>query len=132
MTLYNLRNDTKINKNKIQSNFESLEVIASGVIGVAEQVDNYTLALTDVYKIIEMNKGTAVTLTVPKNSVVAFAIGVQVKGYQKGAGKVTIAPVDGDVTIRSAGSADETFEQYSTFMLTKIATNTWLLEGDIA
>jgi len=101
-------------------------------ISIVEKIDNHTLALADLDKLIEMNKGTAVTLTIPKNSVVEFAIGDQVKGYQKGAGKVTIAPVDGDVTIRSAGSADETFEQYSTFMLTKIAINTWLLEGDIA
>lgn len=96
-----------------------------------EQITDYTLVLTDAYKLIEMNKTTAVTLTVPKNSVVAFPIGTTIGVIQKGAGTVTISPVDVDVTILSLDAAADIIGQYAGATLTKVAVNTWYLTGAI-
>lgn len=95
------------------------------------QTDSYTLLIADAGKLVQMNKSTANTLTVPKNSSVAFATGTLILVAQIGAGQTTIAPVDGDVTIYSTGSYTKLFTQYSMALLVKTATNTWILAGDI-
>ena len=55
------------------------------------QTTNYTLALTDRDRLVEMDLGTSMTLTVPTNAVVGFDIGTQILIVQKGAGQVTIS-----------------------------------------
>ena len=117
--------------NTVQKALDTIDDLRGFKIVVNPQVDNYTLALTDAYKLVEMNKGTAVTLTVPKNAVVAFPIGTTICVIQKGAGLVTFAPVDGDVTILSYDSALSMLGQYAGATLTKVATNTWYLTGAI-
>ena len=96
------------------------------------QTDSYTLVIGDAGKLIIMNKGTANTLTVPKNSSVAFATGTVIAFMQYGAGTTTIAPVDGDVTLRSAGSLLSAYTQYSTGVLIKIGTDEWVVSGDLS
>lgn len=94
------------------------------------QTDSYTLALSDVDKIVEINKATVTTLTVPKNSVVAFPIGTTIAIKQQGAGAVTISPVDGDVTINSTyGLILQA--QYSYAVLIKVDTNIWNVVGSL-
>jgi len=99
-------------------------------VSINEQTDSYTLVLADADKLIDMNKATAVTLTVPPNSSVAFATGTQILVRQKGAGQVTVSPGSG-VTIQAANSNDKTVAQHSLAGLIKVATDTWLLFGDI-
>lgn len=94
------------------------------------QTDNYTLVLTDVGAVIEMNKASSVTLTVPTNASVAFATGTCIEVFQLGAGQVTIAPAGG-VTISSPGGKLKLAAQYSSAVLRKRATDTWVLAGDI-
>lgn len=93
-----------------------------------EQLDNYILVLTDDGKLIDMNKSTAVTLTVPKNSSVIFPIGTIIAIRQKGVGKVTITPIDGDVTINNPDGL-KTTNQYAVATIVKIDTNTWTAFG---
>lgn len=95
------------------------------------QTDSYALVIGDAGKFIIMNKASANTLTVPKNSAVAFATGTIVAVVQYGAGATTIAPVDGDVTLRSKGSALQLYAQYSTATLVKIDTDEWIVSGDL-
>lgn len=90
---------------------------------------SYTLILADASKIVEMNVGTANTLTVPPNSSVPFPIGTIIGVDQIGAGQTTIVPGSG-VTIRSAGSLMKLKEQYSSVTLRKRATDEWVLVGD--
>jgi hypothetical protein len=101
---------------------------ANSLVTISEKTDDYTLVLTDRDKLIDMNKSTAVTLTVPKNSSVEFPIGTTIAINQKGEGQVTIAPVDGDVTINSNGL--DLKAQYSGATLIKVATDTWYCHGD--
>lgn len=97
-------------------------------ITTEEQVDNYELILDDAFKMIDMNKGTALTLTVPKNSSVAFAIGTIITVRQTGDGQLTIAPVDGDVVLQYPIGL-KIIAKYGMATLVKVATNTWAVTG---
>lgn len=108
----------------------TLHALHNGVTA-NRQTDSYTLVLTDESKVVEMNKATGNTLTVPANSTVAFAVGTIVELFQYGAGQTTIAAAGG-VTIRSSGGKLKLTGQYSAASLRKIATDEWCLVGDIA
>jgi len=96
-----------------------------------EQIgDTYALVIADDGKLIDMNKATAQTLTVPANASVAFPIGTQILVRQKGAGQVTVSPAAG-VTLQSGGGLVKTYVQYSVVGLLKTAVNTWNLLGDL-
>ena len=113
------------------SSTQALQVASTGdfaPLGINEHADDYTLALGDAGIVIEMNKGTAVTVTVPKNSSVAFSMGTIVGIRQKGAGTVTIAPVDGDVTINYTDGLS-IIDQYGVAVLLKVGSNTWSAFG---
>ena len=74
---------------------------------------------------------TAVTLTVPPNSSVAFTIGTEIDVIQGGAGQVTFAEGAG-VTINSAGGLLALSAQFSGGTLKKVATDVWDLVGSLA
>lgn len=106
--------------------------LADAHIPINEQTGtSYTLTLTDDGKLVDCNNADPFTLTVPKNSVVAFPIGTQILVRQKGAGQVTIVPVDVDVTLNLAESEDTTRVQNSVAGLIKVATDTWAVFGDL-
>lgn len=90
---------------------------------------SYTLVLTDDSKLIDMNKATAQTLTIPTNATVAFPLGTQILVRQKGAGQVTVSPTGG-VTLQGAGNEFKTQFQHSAIGLVKVATNIWVMFGD--
>ena len=90
----------------------------------------YTLALADAGKLITLNNGSPISVTVPLNSSIAFPTGTHIDFAQLGAGQVTIAGAVG-VTVRSTpGSKLRT--QYSGASIIKIDTDTWMLFGDIS
>jgi hypothetical protein len=91
---------------------------------------SYTLVLTDIYKLIEMEVSTANTLTIPTNASVAFPIGTQILVSQLGTGQTTITPAVG-VTIRSSGGKTKTSAQYAMCTLIKRGTDEWYLSGDL-
>ena len=99
--------------------------IASSIVTNA-QAGSYTLALTDNGKQVELSGGG--TLTVPLNSSIAFPVGASILIVQTGATQVTIAGASG-VTVNSSNGL-KMFGQWSTALLIKRATNTWLLAGD--
>lgn len=103
---------------------------ASTEITINTQTINYILDLTDANKLIEMNVGSANTLTIPTNIVAPFPIGTQILIAQYGAGQTTITPA-GTVTLRSSGGKTKTSAQYAMATLVKRGTNEWYLAGDI-
>lgn len=96
----------------------------------AQTGTSYTLALSDNYGMVTLSNAAAITLTVPPNSSVAFPVGAIITIAQTGAGQVTVSP-GGGVTVNAAGSADALRVQYSAATLVKLATDTWILMGDI-
>lgn len=98
------------------------------VITANTVTDNYTLALSDAGKVVEMNAATAKTVTVPTNASAAFAVGTIIEIYAMGAGTVSIVG-DGGVTVRNAG---DLAEQYATASLRKRDTDEWVLTGALA
>lgn len=90
-----------------------------------------TLALTDKGKLVTANHASvAIVITVPPNSSVAFPVKSKIDLASLGAAQVSVAQGAG-VTIRSSGSKVKLTGQYSGASLTKIATDEWLLVGDL-
>lgn len=102
---------------------------------ITTDADNYTLVAGDQSGIVIMSGGSANQLTIPTNASVAFPLGTKIEVWSTGAGTTTIAG-DTGVTLQgnggsaSAGSCDIQ-TQYGGATLTKIATNTWMVAGDI-
>lgn len=97
----------------------------------AQTGTTYTLVLTDSSRLVTLSNTGAITATVPPNSSVAFPTGSQVNLMQLGAGQVTVAAGSG-VTLRSAGSLVKTSAQYAVATLVKIASDEWVLLGNLA
>ena len=108
---------------------EGINDLAFGVFN-AQTGTSYTLALTDVAKVVTLSNAAAITLTVPTNASVAFPVGTQILLYQGGAGQVTITP-DSGVDVRSSGSKLKITDQYSVAGLLKLATDEWVAFGNL-
>jgi hypothetical protein len=94
---------------------------------LSRKTDSYTLLATDNGQVVEMNKATANTLTVP-NSV--FSAGQQVLITQYGAGQTTIAAGAG-VTLRSSGGKLKLTNQYATATLIFISASEAYVSGNL-
>jgi hypothetical protein len=90
----------------------------------------YTLVAGDAGDLVTLTNAAAITLTVPTNATVPFVNGTQITILQNGAGQVTVAGAVG-VTISASDSSTKLRTQYSAATLIKIATNSWILIGDI-
>lgn len=91
----------------------------------------YTAALTDRGQTVTMDNASANTFTIPANADVAFDVESVISVLQLGAGVTTIA-ADTGVTLNGvlAGSCDVQ-ERYHGGALLKIATDTWVINGDV-
>jgi hypothetical protein len=109
-------------------NYPSGSSNTSKLIYTSAKIDDYTLDLPDAFSMVDYDKGTAVTCTVPKNSVKAFQIGTVITVRQIGAGQLTIAPVDGDVILQYPDGL-KISKRYGMATLLKVATDTWAVTG---
>jgi hypothetical protein len=95
---------------------------------------NATLALADEGKVLRVNPTTAadnITITIPKNSAVAFPVDTEIAIVRYNSGTVSIAPVDGDVTLQSANAERKIKNRYGSVALKKVATDEWVLVGSL-
>lgn len=95
------------------------------------QTASYQLVLADAGKLVQMNVASANNLTVPPNSTVAFPVGTQILLHQLGAGQTTVVAAGGVTINRHSYFSLKLRGQYSTAMLIKIATDTWILSGQL-
>ena len=108
-----------------------LDAVATAMIAINAQTGTtYTTVLADDGKLITCDNGSAIALTIPPNSSVAYGIGTQINIMQLGAGTVTITAGAG-VTLRSAGSKLKTDAQYAVVTCCKILTDTWVVVGNL-
>jgi hypothetical protein len=93
-------------------------------------ITNYTLQSSDSGSLIYISSITNIEINVPSNSSAPFQQGAQILFYQALTGNVEIAAASG-VTINAPANANAIAGQYSVAALIKIATNEWVLAGDI-
>ena len=97
----------------------------------------YTFVLADNGKLVTSNNASAQTLSIPTNASVAYPVGTQINvAWITGAGQPTInAVTSGTTTVLSTGAtstAPKLRVVNSVASCIKIATDTWLVTGDIA
>ncbi len=98
---------------------------------ISQKTDSYTLsALSERDSLIEINKESAVTLTIPADASVNFPVGTSLDILQTGAGQVTIAGAGGVTVNATPGLKLRT--QWSSATLFKRAANTWVVFGDLS
>ena len=100
----------------------------------AQTGTTYQFALTDDESqcaLITFDNANPITVTVPKNSTVAFTVGTVINTQQIGSGQVTFAPEDGTVTLDPASTL-KISAQWKAVSLTQIAANVWSLIGSLS
>jgi hypothetical protein len=90
----------------------------------------YTIALADNGKLVTLSNSATGTVTIPLNSSVAFATGAQVNMVRKGTGPFSVTGASGVTVNASLGLNFRA--QWSAATAVKIATDTWLLLGDLS
>ena len=98
---------------------------------------SYTPVLGDNGKLVTLNNASAISVTIPTNASVAYPVGAQINfAWITGAGQPTITAVtSGTTTILSTGAtstAPKLRVANSVCSCVKIATDIWLVTGDIA
>ena len=104
--------------------------VSSQVSINAQTGTTYTTVLTDASKLVTLNNGSAITLTIPPNSSVAYPVGTKIDLLQIGAGQVTVAAGSG-VTVNSTPTL-KLRAQYSGGTCIQYAADTWIFAGDLA
>lgn len=102
------------------------EIIGKRIGDNPQSGTSYTLALTDVGKVIRMTSASSNTITVPPNSSVAFPLRTWIQTVRYGTGSTTIVAGSG-VTIRSVSGTLTLASQYSGGLLYQVATDEWWL-----
>jgi hypothetical protein len=98
---------------------------------IIQKTDSYTLSgLNERDNLIEINKSTASTLTIPLDSTLDYPVGTSIDVVQTGTGQVTIAGAGG-VTVNATPGL-KLRSQWSSATLFKRAANTWLVLGDLS
>ena len=91
---------------------------------------DYNLGLVDAGQTLLIDSTNDVTVTVPLNSAVPFAIGQRLDVVRLNTGNVTFAGAVG-VNINSKNSNKKIAARYSGATLIKTGTDTWVLIGDL-
>jgi hypothetical protein len=108
-----------------------LDAVATAMIAINAQTGTtYSVVLSDDGKLLTCDNAASIALTIVPNSTAAFGIGTQINIMQLGAGTVTITAGAG-VTLQSAGSKLKTDAQYAVATCCKIATDTWVVVGNL-
>lgn len=95
-----------------------------------EKTASYTLSLSDVGAMVLMNVDTANTITVPTDASQNISIGSKISVLQSGIGQTDIVGDNGVTLNYTPGNKLRT--QWSSAMLVKLNTNSWLLVGDLS
>jgi hypothetical protein len=107
------------------------KTLTAPVINLATnaQTASYSLVLSDASKIVEVSVGSANTLTIPTNASQAFPIGTQILILQTNTGQTTLTAAGGVTVNATPGLKLRT--QWSSAVLVKRATDTWVALGDL-
>lgn len=113
--------DLKVNMEKIASGTDNNQTGLTYVLVLTDK-DNTT---------VWMNNGSGNTVTIPTNASVAFPIGTKILVVQEGAGQTTLSGDTGVTVNGTSGGSVVINNQYQGAVMTKRATDTWVIQGDI-
>ena len=125
--LSNCDNTSDANKPISTATQTALNDKADKNITLERKTASYTLVASDNGKMIEMNVGSANTLTIDAS---IFSAGNQILISQYGAGQTTITAGAG-VTLRSSGAKLKTSAQYSLVTIVAISSTEFYIAGDL-
>jgi uncharacterized protein YaiE (UPF0345 family) len=91
---------------------------------------SYTLGVSDAGKALIFSNASSVAVQIPAESTYNFTIGQTFVLVQSGDGQITVSGAVG-VTLRSLLSNVKSSGKYAELRLIKIASNEWLLSGDL-
>jgi hypothetical protein len=99
----------------------------------AQTGTTYTLVAADANfgKFVTLNNASSISVTIPNDTSVDFAVGAVVNFLQFGAGQVTVSPASG-VTLVSEGSRFKTKDQYAVASVMKTSENNWIMFGNVS
>jgi len=118
---------------KADFNLEIGEDVAAHTPSINAQTGtSYTGVLSDEGKVVTMDNASANTFTIPANSSVAYPTGTIINVIQKGAGTTTIAGDTGVTVNGTSGGSVDVGNQYQGGTCLKIATDTWIVSGDVS
>lgn len=103
-------------------------IVANNVAINAQTGTTYTTVLTDANKLVTLSNGSAIALTIPTNASVAYSVGTTIAFQQIGAGLVTMSGAG--VTFQHRNGL-VSGGQYAVWSITKTATDTWAVAGDL-
>ena len=109
------------NLNKIEAGVKG----ANTRVSINSRTAAYTLVLLDAGRVVEANTASALTVTIPPNSAVAFPVGTILEVLRYGVGTVTVAAGTG-VTLRGTATIGA---QYGSVSLLKRGTDEWIVSG---
>lgn len=121
-------------------NGSSTDVLSSSTLWdeLAQTGTTYTLALTDAVSTaaqkvpyVTLANASPIDVTIPTNASVPFQVGDTITVVQKGDGQVSFVPAGG-VTVESLNSNRRIIGKNGFAYLTKFATNSWFLNGDLS
>lgn len=118
------------NTNQVQNAIVTINGSLNHQRAYNRRTTDYTLALSDAGKIIEMNSSIANTVTIPTNLSIPFPSGSFIDVIQEGSGQTSFVTSSG-VTVRSIGGKLKIEGQYGVATLVKKGGDEWYLYGDI-
>ena len=106
--------------------------LATAMIAINAQTGTtYTTVLTDDGKLITCSNASAISVTIPPNSSVAYGIGTQLNFAQLSTGQVTLVAGAG-VTLNSSGTKLKLKDQYAVATVVKTGTDEWFAVGNLS
>ena len=128
---------TTLASNVVSSSLTSFGTAPQINLGYAAKTAAYTTVLGDNGYLLSMNNAATQAFSIPTNASVAYPVGAQINFvWITGAGQPTIQAVtSGTTTILSTGAtstAPKLRVVNSVASAIKIATDTWIVTGDVA
>lgn len=110
---------------------ETKEYIDNIDYATSSSSTSYTISPANLYKLTEFTSNSSITITIPSDPTDSdFPIGSSMEIRQMGTGRITFSATS-PATLVSTDSYTKTRTQYSSVVLEKRASNSWILTGDI-
>lgn len=91
----------------------------------------YQLTGLDTATYIKTTNSSPITITVPDDATTAMSAPVSLDIFQFGAGKISILPLNGNISVQTRKGVARSAGQYSKVNLFKLSANLWQLSGDL-